>query len=177
MTSPELVKQFYDNHKELVDYINSLNDEEYMYSKDGKWTAGQQLDHIRLCLMPIAQALSSKEFIEQKFGRVDRPTLNYEEVIRKYKAALSSGGKAPERFVPAEVSLSNREELSDEVFDMLDTIVPHLKNYSEDELNTLVLPHPLLGSLSIKELFFLMTYHATHHLRQLDLVLEVQANR
>jgi len=41
-----------------------------------------------------------------------------------------------------------------------------LEQFTEEELDTLSLPHPLLGILSIREMFYLISYHPSHHLAQ-----------
>jgi hypothetical protein len=166
MTKEELTERFYQNHKEFIECINSFSDNDFIFSKNGKWTPGQQLDHVFLCLKPLEQVLSSKSFIEQKFGTITRPVLSYDEVIRDYKTALSKGGKAPERFVPETVDLNRKAALVNDTNDVLKTISRQLESYTETELDSLVLPHPLLNNLTIREMFYLIAYHATHHLNQ-----------
>lgn len=172
MKKTELVNNFYNNHKELIFYINALSHQKFMYTKSGKWTAGQQLEHIYLCLIPIRQALASKDFIHQKFGTIDRPVIERDVLINNYKTSLLNGGKAPERYVPGEVSIKQKKHQIEQLFDLLTQIKVELVDYSEVELDTLVLPHPLLGKLTIREMMYLMTYHAKHHLEQTKLNLE-----
>ena len=167
-TKEELLGRFYDNHKELADYVDALDEDAYLLSVNDKWTAGQQLAHVHLCLLPIHKALLSKEYIKEKFGSLDRPTRSYDELITFYKQGLSAGGKAPERFLPEAVALDNRAQVSADLMGITATVQKQLGDYTEEELDTLVLPHPFLGALSLRELFFLMTYHATHHLRQVQ---------
>lgn len=158
--------QFSQNHKLLMDYINQLEEARFLYSNNGRWTAGQQLSHIVLCLKPIESAIRSKVFIEEKFGHIDHAPMDYESVIQAYQAALERGGKAPGRFEPAEVSLADKVALMNELEVILASIQKQWETYSDVELNSLALPHPLLGKLSIRELFCLMSFHAIHHLEQ-----------
>lgn len=163
MTREELTTEFYKNHQSFVHYINSLPEDKFVYSYNGKWTAGQQLSHIHLCLQPISQALASKEFILQKFGKIDRYLSGYDKIISDYKAGLEKGGKAPERFVPGPFDTNDKSKVSAEIIELLSIIQKQLECYTDNELDTLVLPHPILGMLTIREMFYLMTYHATHH--------------
>jgi uncharacterized damage-inducible protein DinB len=172
MTKQELIATFCTNHQALINYIDSLSLEKFMLSQYGKWTAGQQLSHIYLCLKPIAQALASKEFIAQKFGTIDREVMEYSEVISSYKSALEKGGVAPARFLPELVTADQKHQLVVDLQELLHVIQIEWAAYSEEELNSLVLPHPLLGSLTISEMFCLMAYHATHHQRQIEQSLE-----
>lgn len=161
-----LIANFNNTHQQFLQYMQALNDVEFSAAPANKWTPGQQLEHVYLCLKPLAQVLASKEFIQQKFGTINRPTANYDEVISNYKAALEKGGKAPDRFVPAAVEVTRKADLIKLTNQMLDTISSQLQTYTDTELDSLAIPHPLLGNLSIREMFHLMTYHATHHLNQ-----------
>lgn len=169
MTKQELIKAFYDNHKEMSDYINSLTDEQFVYSRNGKWTAGQQFSHVYLTLLPFPKILPSKEYIVQKFGKIDRPIWSYNTVIENY---FKTSRQAPQQFIPEQVSPLQKEIITGDLQRILLTIQQLLDQYTDEELDTFVIPHPLLGKLTIREVFYLMTYHATHHLRQIEQNLE-----
>ncbi|WP_447636225.1 DinB family protein [Flavobacterium microcysteis] len=168
MNTSELITLFRNNHLELADYVNALPEDQFLHSKNGKWTAGQQLSHVYLCLLPISKALPSKEFLIQKFGKIERPLWDYDTVLANYKEALAKGGKAPEKFLPEAVQPEAKAELTAELRQILDSIQQQLADYTEEELDTIVMPHPLLGIMTVREMFFLMAYHAIHHLRQTE---------
>jgi uncharacterized damage-inducible protein DinB len=174
MTTQELMQQFYASHKELIDYVAALSQDKFVYSANGKWTPGQQLAHIHLCLLPISQALSSKEFIKTKFGSIDRTTMSYDETVNTYTGGLTAGGKAPDRFLPGKVTIEQKENIIADLYTLLATISKQVQEYTDEELDTLVLPHPFLGKLTIREMLSLMTYHATHHLEQTKRNLMIQ---
>ncbi|WP_291116211.1 DinB family protein [Flavobacterium sp. UBA6135] len=169
MTKQELINVFYDNHKEMSDFINSLTNDQFVYGQNDKWTAGQQFSHVYLTLLPFPKVLPSKEFIIQKFGKINRPTWDYETVLKNYfKTSL----QAPQQFLPEQVNPEQKASITAELQKIVLTIQQLLEQYTEEELDTLVLPHPLLGNMTIREMFYLMTYHATHHLRQTEKNLE-----
>lgn len=169
MTKQELIKAFYDNHQQLSDYINALTDEEFVYSGNGKWTAGQQFSHVYLTLLPFPKILPSKDFIAQKFGKIDRPIWEYETVLQNYyKTSL----QAPPQYLPEQVHPNQKASITTDLQNILLTIQQLLEPYTDQELDSLVLPHPLLGQMTIREMFYLMSYHAIHHLRQTEKNLE-----
>ena len=149
--------------------MNSLTEGQFLFSHNEKWTAGQQFSHIYLTLIPFPKILPSKEFILEKFGKINRPTWNYDTVIEKY---LTTTLKAPEQYLPEKVAVEEKETISKNLQNSLKNISKLLDQYSDEELDTFVLPHPLLGNLTIREMFYLMSYHATHHLKQTKLNLE-----
>jgi len=167
MTKPILLDQFEQAHMELIGYVQTLPAAAYLYSYEDKWTAGQQLVHVILCLQVTSKALLPVAVIEQRFGKTERPEMTFDELVRYYLAGLAAGGKAPERFLPGAVGIEQREQVNTELMNLLATIRQQLMVYSEEEMSSLALPHPFLGKLSIRELFYLMTYHAGHHQRQI----------
>lgn len=168
MTTHQLMDGLYQNHKQLSNYVNALPDDQFLHTANNKWTPGQQLAHVYLTLVPISQALGSKEYIQNKFGLIDRPVMTYDQLIDTYKKGLAAGGKAPEQYLPQEVSLGQRNEFTGKLDSILTTIRRLVAGYSEQELDTLVLPHPFLGKLTLRELFYLMSYHPLHHLEQTE---------
>lgn len=168
MTTKQLMDSFYQNHKDLSEYINSLPDEKFLHTANGKWTPGQQLAHVYLTLVPISQALGSKEYIQSKFGFIDRPAMSYDEVIETYRKGLAAGGKAPGQYLPQDIALEQKNEYTEKLLTILAAIQQQIGTYSEEELDTLVMPHPFLGKLSLRELFYLMSYHPLHHLEQTE---------
>jgi hypothetical protein len=170
MKKQELISQFYQNHQELINYVSSLPAAAFTYSHNQKWSAGQQLKHVYLTLTPFPKALASKEHIAQNFGKADRPTWDYDTVLKNYhKTSL----QAPERFHPeALVGIEAKSQIITEMEETLAAIQNLLTTYSEEELDSLLLPHPLLGKLTIREMFYLMTYHPINHLKQIEKMLE-----
>jgi hypothetical protein len=163
MTKHELIQAFFNNHQEMIDYVASLTDEEFTFSQNKKWSAGQQFSHVYLTLLPFPKVLPSKEFILQKFGKINRPTWSYDLVIENY---FKTSRQSPEQYLPEQVDAEQKATITANIQNVLSSIQQLLNEYTDEELDTLVLPHPLLGNLTIREMFYLMSYHATHHLRQ-----------
>ncbi len=164
MTQQELIDKLKENHTAFTDYINSLTIEEFMLSRNEKWTAGQQLDHIRISVKPVTQALAMPKMgLRAMFGKANRPSKSYDELVAKYKLKLQEGGVATSRFLPEEVSFDQKEQLIKSVNDIVNKLCKQLFDYSEKDLDELILPHPLLGKLTLREMMYFTMYHVTHH--------------
>jgi hypothetical protein len=151
----------------FVNYINSLTAEEYNFSYQQKWTAGQQLGHIALCVKPLVQVYSmDKPIIEQSFGRTDREKHTYEGLLNIYLEKLKEGGKAPARFLPENVPFNERETLCEILTKMIKELNVKIETFNEEELDTLLIPHPLLEKLTLREMLYNAIYHVTHHQNQ-----------
>jgi len=151
-------------HELFISYMNGLSAGDYEYRYAQKWTAGQQLQHIVLCVAPLVQVFGmDKAAIAERFGTTDRAGRSYEALKNEYNSRLGDGGRAPDRYVPEDAAISRREELTGALKNEVDRLCIHIGRFSEPELDTLLIPHPLLGSLSLREMLYNALYHVEHH--------------
>lgn len=169
MHKAELIQQLVEVHRKFIDAAAKLDAEEFLYAPPGKWTAGQQVDHIRRSVSPVRLAFSLPTFIPRLlFGKANRPSITYEQLVEKYKRKLSEGGRAFGRFVPAEVQFGERGKLLNVLKQHVRSLANKISMISEEKLDRLILPHPLLGKITLREMVFFTAYHAQHHHRQLE---------
>ena len=167
MTRQEIKTRLFENHKNFADLILSLNDHDFLFSANGKWTAGQQLDHIRRSVAALKQGLILPKFvIKLIIGKANRPSKTYEELVTKYKQRLEKGGRAMGRFIPQPVGTDKKIKLKDNLMNAVDSLCKKLNRYDEKELDYYILPHPLLGKLTIREMLYFTIYHVEHHQQQ-----------
>lgn len=164
MERQEIITLLTKNHSSFIDYINGLTNEDFLYSSRQKWTAGQQLHHIYLSIKPVTLILSfPRFFIRLVFGKADRPSRIYEDLVKRYLNKLENGGRATRRFIPKTIGLSQKETISKELVKNTKVLCLKIKQFTEKDLDTLVLPHPLLGKLTIREMLYFTVYHVGHH--------------
>lgn len=164
MTKSEILHLLPQKHREFSDYILSLSDQEFLASANGKWTPGQHFDHIRRSVRPLALLRILPKFIVGLiFGRANRPSKDYEGLVRKYLSVLEQGGKASGAFIPKTVTPAEKESIKRELLQSVNTLVRGVQKYSEQQLDTFILPHPLLGKLTLREMLYFTLYHVEHH--------------
>lgn len=152
------------NHAIFLKAVQSLSDKDYLLSNNGKWTAGQQVDHIRRSIGPVALAFELPKWaLRLIFGKASRSSRNYETLVEKYQQKLAAGYSASSRFLPKPIGLSDREKLVAELEKIVRKLNQRLMKFSEQELDMLILPHPLLGKLTLREMLYFTAYHAEHH--------------
>jgi hypothetical protein len=165
MNIPEINSRLLENHRLFTDYIQSLSAGVFTLSENQKWTPGQQLDHIRRSVQPLAQGFRlPKWMIKMIFGKSNRPGRTYDELVKKYTQKLEEGGRASGRFLPKALTNAEKNNIIDSLNKDLKSITKNLSAFSENELDEIVLPHPLLGKLTIREMMYFTIYHAEHHL-------------
>ena len=167
MTKGAILKSLIIEYRGFTDFISELKDNEFMFSPPEKWNAGQQLDHLIRAVSPLAQGLRLPKFIIGiVFGKSNRPSKTYEELVKKYLLKLQEGGKASGRFIPSEILPIDKQKNVELLMKKIERLVLNINNYSEQQLDTFILPHPLLGKVTLREMMYFTIYHAEHHLKQ-----------
>ena len=164
MTNHEIQHKLQETHKNFTELIISLNDTDFLFSTNNKWTAGQQLDHIYRSVSAVKTGLTLPKFlIKLIVGKANRPSKDYDTLIAKYKQKLEAGGKAGGRFIPKPVMSGEKIKLADKLLNSVDDLCKKIDKYNEKQLDYYILPHPLLGKLTVREMLYFTIYHAEHH--------------
>ena|SRR5688500_5130540 len=167
MTKQELIDILILNHQKFTSYVSQLDDQEFMFSLNNeKWSAGQQADHILRSLSPLKMLLGfPKWLVKLVFKKANRPSKSYEKLIEKYLQRLKQGGRASGRFIPGRIEPARKMAISYGIENTVLKLCQSLNKYSEQEIDELVLPHPLLGKLTLREMMYFTIYHVEHHHR------------
>ena len=164
MNREEIIAKLEENHSAFISYINALSEEDFNYSRDDKWTAGQQLEHIIRAVKPLTQGfILPKFFFSLLFGKSSRPSRSYDQLVERYHQKLENGGRASGPFIPKQVAFSQRQALTATLQKLIGTLCKQVRHFSESDLDTYILPHPLLGKLTIREMMYFTIYHVQHH--------------
>ena len=164
MDKQTLINKLTENHQEFIACVNQLSPEEFTASKNDKWTAGQQLEHIYLSVKPVGLAFRLPLFLLKLiWGKSNREGRSYDELIARYHAKLASGSKATGPFVPKKVDLHQGPKLKASLNKEVAKLCASIEKHSEEALDQYILPHPLLGKLTLREMLYFTIYHVKHH--------------
>jgi len=167
MTKKEIIAELRSNYALFGDLITSLNEDDFSYSPEGKWNAGQQLDHLIRAVSPLSIGLRLPKFlIRALYGKANRPSKSFDELVKKYKSKLEGGGRARGRFIPGKIQFYNKKKNIKGLLAKIEQLVKNIDSYSERQLDTFILPHPLLGKVTLREMMYFTIYHAEHHRKQ-----------
>lgn len=149
----------------FLNFIGKLSKDEFEYAPEGKWNAGQQAEHLIKSTRPLIKGLSFPKFlIRLKFGKANRPSKTYHELVAKYKQKLTTmEGNPPGGFVPKSVIFADYTKLAKTQTEIIQKINEKLDKWSEEELDQHIFPHPLLGKVTVREMLYFTIYHAEHH--------------
>ena len=129
-----------------------------------KWSAAEQVEHLRLSVRPVNLSFLIPRFVLGIFGTARPPGRTYDEVVADYQGRLARGAKASGPFIPAR--LAGDEDLQRLLAAFEEGYAAYATSLGGAEgpaLDSTRLPHPILGRLSIREMAFFTLYHLRHH--------------
>jgi hypothetical protein len=169
MKKEELSALLQRNYTQFIQLIAEISNADFCYAPEGKWSAGQQLDHLVKSVSPVNMAMGLPKFIPKLlFGTANRPSKSYEALVEKYALKLKEGGRATGRFVPKTVTPTQKDDLTKQLSFLVKRLCRKTEKQTEEALDIFILPHPLLGKLTLREMLYFTAYHVEHH-RQLVL--------
>ena len=154
---------------DVATWFDQCSDEAFVNGPEGRWTAGQQLDHLIRSTKPLNMALRLPRLaLRMKFGTAKSPGAALGALAARYESTLASGGKASGQFVPPEVGLEAKGSLLETFRSEGERLIQVIGKWSESDLDRYLLPHPLLGYLTVREMLFFTYHHMGHHLETLN---------
>ncbi|MFC2176214.1 DinB family protein [Bacteroidota bacterium] len=136
---------------------------------EGAWTAGQHLLHLIKSTKPLAVGLGyPKVILRLRFGTTKNGSGTSEELIKRYQNALNNGGVASGEYIPRAVMAAEKQLLMSRFKMEVDKLMTNLKKWPEVCLDTIVVPHPLIGKITLREMLYFTIYHISHHAKILE---------
>jgi hypothetical protein len=164
MNKAEIGSLLQTNHRQFIELQLSLDEKKFTTSVNGKWSPCQELDHIIRAVQPVVLSFYLPAFfLKLIFGVANRPSKSHEALIEKYQLKLTNGGKASGRFVPRGISFNGKVEALKKLESLVKTLIQKTEAKSEEWLDHIILPHPLLGKLTMREMLYFTAYHVQHH--------------
>ncbi|WP_350293506.1 DinB family protein [uncultured Croceitalea sp.] len=170
MDKQAVISLLEENHQIFISKISSLSDTDFNRKIASKWTSSQQLEHIIKSVKPVDMAFSLPMFVlKMKFGLANRPSKTYPDLVKKYLKTLekNKGYEVPPEFTPEEIPLARKEKSLKKLKKLASKLASRIPRFSEEELDTYILPHPLMGKLTLREMLYFTAYHVEHHDRQI----------
>jgi hypothetical protein len=157
-------------YSELIAWLEQQPEESWTLGPENKWTTGQQALHLLQSIRPLNVALSMPKFLlRYKFGKANRPSKDYDALVKRYEERLlgakgktfkgSQGMKVP--------SLSEKRYILDRLQTEHKKLQYKTRRISDKNLDLLVLPHPLMGKMPIREIIMWTAHHVAHHTKTL----------
>ncbi|HCI71341.1 MAG TPA: DinB family protein [Balneola sp.] len=151
---------------EVINFIRQQDDSLFDRPKaEGKWSTGQQLDHLIKSVKPLSTGMGLPKFLLKfRFGTRNREERSFDELVEKYHKKLNEGGRATSPYIPPVIRIDQKNQLLNSYEDEKVRLIKVLQKWSETQLSNVIAPHPLLGKCTVRELLYFTIYHNYHHL-------------
>lgn len=173
MNKIEIADLLEEKHKDLFSWIENQPIENWEKGPKDKWTSGQHILHLVNSLQLLNNALSyPRFFLKYKFGLANRPSRDYKTIAKKYDDKLEENQARAAKFNQKlkTPTLKERERLLTKFQIQQKKLQYKTKKISEKNLDTLVIPHPLMGKMTIREIIMWTAHHTEHHTETLKLL-------
>jgi len=156
-------------HEESERFLAALSPKVFVTPQGEKWSPADHVRHLAKSTFPLPRALGfPKVLIRLRFGGHRGASRSFVALREDYRGRLRAGGTAG-KFAPAPKPLPDDPEAYRlRVLAAWRTAATSLHSeilrWPEPALDRYRLPHPLLGSLTVREMLFFTLYHNAHHL-------------
>ena len=166
MYKEDIIEQLYKNHTKFVNYIRTLSVDDYTYSHgNSEWAAYQGLEHHKKVLKKIVFALSIPSFILKLiYGKSNNPSQSYDKTLELYQIRINDGAKSTREFLPSKTLQASLEQDCIVLISTVEKLLLKVGKLDEHDLDTILLPHPILDTITLREmLYFCMIHIEMHH--------------
>lgn len=160
-----------DKNQKLLHFLEQQDPEKWQTGPNGQWTSGQQALQLLQCIKAVNAPLSMPKFLLRlKFGKANSAIRSYDQVVTLYNELLIEKHGDPFKALKQ----TKVPPLKDKTYILNRLQVESKKlqyktrKLSDHNMDTLILPHPLLGKMPIREIIMWTTHHIEHHTKTLQ---------
>jgi len=151
-------------------WFSAIPAAEFFTRQADAWSASDNVDHLIKAVKPITLALKMPRLaLQGMFGKAERPSKTYTEICIAYEDEIAKGAQASGRFLPDQETPTHPEEQKKQLLDGFskvgEALLSALEKWGDAELDQYLLPHPILGKLTMREMLFFTVYHNLRHAR------------
>ncbi|HET6327551.1 MAG TPA: DinB family protein [Planctomycetaceae bacterium] len=159
-------------HEASSTFWEGFSTTEFFTAVGSGWTPAGNVRHLNKAIQPLTRALRLPRFVLRVlFGKPRNPSRTYASLRDKYLATLKQGAGAgsfaPEPSQAHKNDADQRSRLMSKRGELSQQLWSAVGSWREEDLDRYLLPHPLLGKLTIREMLFFTLYHNYHHVQSL----------
>jgi len=154
-------------HEAALEYWSQYGTADFFISMGMHWSAAEHVRHLTRAMTPLLPVFRVPRLaLRVAFGSPTRPSRTLGELEALYGTALAAGGTAGRFTPPPETHAGDqvrRDRIMDTHSETLRGLTQAMERWTEAQLDTYRLPHPLLGKLTVREMMLFTLLHNRHH--------------
>ncbi len=162
-TKTEILESMNAHAISFTAFLEQLSPEQFFAGTPEKWGAALQTQHLTQTLGMIAKALTVPDRLPPAPSTDAR---RIDEIKTTYKEALGGGVTLSGNMLPALEPKTDAMYQLEVIGAFKATVAAfssNLETWSEEQLDSLGMKHPLMGLLPAREMMIFAVYHNTHH--------------
>ncbi len=166
MDKAKLISEILAKKKLALEACQNFNEAGFKTSINGKWAASGHIEHLINSIKPLNQLFILPKFVLTVWvGKPNRTSRSYESLVEKYTEKLKTNNPTINRFGPSKDKNRTKQELLKLLEKQYENFAKKLEtNWTDETLENYLIPHPLLGKLTVKEMVMFTIYHTEHHI-------------
>ncbi len=159
----EILESMQSHAATFTAYLEQLSPKHFFAGTPEKWGAALQTQHLTQTLGMIAKALTVPDRLPPAPATAAR---RIDEIKTTYKEALGGGVTLSGNLLPTLEPRSDTAYQLEVIGAFKATVAAfssNLESWSEEQLDSLGMKHPLMGLLPAREMMIFAVYHNTHH--------------
>jgi DinB superfamily len=154
---------------EFTSFCTGIETNQFFLQPTDKWSIAQNVTHLIAAARITSLAFRLPKFMVRIYGgKPNRPSRSYDELVAKYKLRLEQGGKASGPYIPKPLpAAASSSALLAHFTNTMKKLMDTIERNSDEKLDKYIIPHPLLGKITLRELGYFTIYHTYHHLNSI----------
>ena len=170
-TSTHLIEDLRKVQQGLTETVSAMPPAQFDHATESSWAASGYLKHLLLSIKPITRLFEmSPQTVSRRFGSTDAPPSTFDAVVAKYRSVLANGARAedhpgvvPDSYRMPEDVTDPQAHLLDRWNDANERLLTAIPQWSDQALDSTLVPHPAIGLISMREMLYFTLYHNTLH--------------
>ena len=168
-TKSELMAALKDSNRRAAAWFLDIPARDFFRRHGEVWSPSDNVDHLIKAVQPLTKALKlPKVTLHVMFGKPEKPSVTYEELCQHYRDEIAKGAQASGRYLPTqehptEGMEAKKQEILTQWSQAGDELLSAVERWEEKELDQYLIPHPILGMLTVREMLFFTIYHNLRH--------------
>ena len=152
--------------------IQTTPSDKIILQPNGKWSIAQNIDHINKSNWLTTVGYKTPHvLLKIIFGKPTVSSRPTEDIIHTYQSKLKSGAKSPKLLEAGKSKPVDKNALLTHFDNQIASLKKSIATWSETDLEAYLLPHPILGKLTGKEMLSFTVYHMFHHMNTIQRIL------